>query len=162
MGLVTRELVSGPGLSTGQIRPLLEKYGLRATRQRLGLAKLLFSKGNRHITADVLAAEAHEARMFASLATVYNVLNLFAEVGLVRSFTVEGGKTIFDTNTTDHCHYFFEDSGNVTDIAANNLNIASQFAPPEGYEIAKVDVVVRLRPRQDAPAMMKPPVDQEH
>lgn len=162
MGLVTRELVSAPGLSTGQIRPLLEKYGLRATRQRLGLAKLLFSKGNRHITADVLAAEAHEARMFASLATVYNVLNLFAEVGLVRSFTVEGGKTIFDTNTTDHCHYFFEDSGNVTDIAANNLNIASQFAPPEGYEIAKVDVVVRLRPRQDAPAMVKPPVDQEH
>ncbi|WP_297295066.1 iron response transcriptional regulator IrrA [uncultured Methylovirgula sp.] len=160
MGLVARELVSGPGISTGQIRPMLEKYGLRATRQRLGLAKLLFSKGNRHITADVLAAEAHDARMFASLATVYNVLNLFAEVGLVRSFTVEGGKTIFDTNTTDHCHYFYEDTGRVTDIAANNLNIASQFTPPEGYEIAKVDVVVRLRPRRDGLATAKP-VDPE-
>ena len=55
---------------------MLEKFGLRATRQRLGLAKLLFGKGNRHITADVLAAEAQEARLFASLATVYNVLNL--------------------------------------------------------------------------------------
>lgn len=160
MGLVARELVSGPGISTGQIRPMLEKYGLRATRQRLGLAKLLFSKGNRHITADVLAAEAHDARMFASLATVYNVLNLFAEVGLVRSFTVEGGKTIFDTNTTDHCHYFYEDTGRVTDIAANNLNIASQFTPPEGYEIAKVDVVVRLRPRRDGLTTAKP-VDPE-
>src|ERR1700744_2326382 len=130
MGLVTRELVSGPTLSTAQIRPLLEKYGLRATRQRLGLAKLLFSKGNRHVTADVLAAEAHEARMFASLATVYNVLNLFAEVGLVRSFTIEGGKTIFDTNTTDHCHYFYEDTGHVSDAAAENLNMVSRFAPP--------------------------------
>ena len=108
----------------------------------------------------MLAAEAHDARMFASLATVYNVLNLFAEVGLVRSFTVEGGKTIFDTNTTDHCHYFYEDTGRVTDIAANNLNIASQFTPPEGYEIAKVDVVVRLRPRRDGLATAKP-VDPE-
>ncbi len=146
MGLVTRELVSGPALGTAQIRPLLEKYGLRATRQRLGLAKLLFSKGNRHITADVLATEAHEARMFASLATVYNVLNLFAEVGLVRSFTVEGGKTIFDTNTTDHCHYYFEDSGRVSDIMASSARVGDRFEAPEGYEVVKVDVVVRLRP----------------
>src|SRR5579863_9216277 len=146
MALVSRELISpGPGLSSGQIRPLLEKYGLRATRQRLGLAKLLFSKGNRHITADVLAAEAHEARMFASLATVYNVLNLFAEVGLVRSFTVEGGKTIFDTNTTDHCHYYFEDSGRVSDIMASSARVGDRFEAPEGYEVVKVDVVVRLR-----------------
>src|SRR5579862_7338286 len=117
------------------IRPLLEKYGLRTTRQRLGLAKLLFSKGDRHVTADALAAEAHQARMFASLATVYNVLNLFAEVGLVRAFTVEGGKTIFDTNTTDHCHFYFEDSGEVSDILAKGETFASRFEPPPGYEI---------------------------
>jgi Fur family transcriptional regulator, iron response regulator len=136
--------------SPSQIRPLLEKYGLRATRQRLGLAKILFSKGDRHVTADALAAEAHEARMFASLATVYNVLNLFAEVGLVRSFTLEGGKTIFDTNTTDHCHYYFEDSGAIMDIAAEGMKFADRFEPPEGYEIVKVDVVVRLQRKQDA------------
>jgi Fur family transcriptional regulator, iron response regulator len=134
-------------ISTMQIRPLLERYGLRATRQRLGLAKLLFSKGDRHVTADVLAAEAHGARIFASLATVYNVLNLFADVGLVRSFTVEGGKTVFDTNTTDHCHFYFEDSGEIQDIAGGKF--ADQFVPPEGYEIAKVDVVVRLQRKQD-------------
>ncbi len=161
MGIVSREQIPPPGLSTVQIRPLLERYGLRATRQRLGLAKLLFSKGNRHITADALAAEAHEARMFASLATVYNVLNLFAEVGLVRGFTVEGGKTIFDTNTTDHCHYYYEDTGHVTDIAAKSLNLASQFVPPEGYEIVKVDVVVRLRPAKpvEAPVGIADAVD---
>jgi Fur family transcriptional regulator, iron response regulator len=139
-------------VSDMQIRPLLERYGLRATRQRLGLAKLLFSKGDRHITADVLAAEAHGARIFASLATVYNVLNLFAEVGLVRGFTVEGAKTVFDTNTTDHCHFYFEDSGEIQDIIAKADKFADQFTPPEGYEIAKVDVVVRLQRKQDAGA----------
>ncbi len=77
---------------TVRVRSLLTRYGLRATRQRLGLAELLFGKGERHVTADLLAAEAREARIFASLATIYNVLNLFAEVGLVRSFAVEGGK----------------------------------------------------------------------
>src|SRR6202012_640681 len=82
--------------SSSYIRPLLERKGLRATRQRLGLAKLLFSKGDRHITADALAAEAQAVRMPASLATVYNVLNLFAEVGLVRGLAIEGSKTIFD------------------------------------------------------------------
>ncbi len=159
MALVTRELVSGPALGTAQIRPLLEKYGLRATRQRLGLAKLLFSKGNRHITADVLASEAHEARMFASLATVYNVLNLFAEVGLVRSFTVEGGKTIFDTNTTDHCHFYFEDSGRVSDISASTARFGDRFEAPEGYEVVKVDVVVRLRPIGAQKAVVAPSDD---
>jgi Fur family iron response transcriptional regulator len=88
-------------------RTLLERYGLRATRQRLGLARLLFSKGNRHVTADALAAEANALKMQASLATVYNVLNLFAEVGIVRSLTVEGTKTIFDTNTSEHSHFYF-------------------------------------------------------
>ncbi len=141
---------------TAQIRPLLEKYGLRATRQRLGLAKLLFSKGDRHITADVLAAEAHGARIFASLATIYNVLNLFADVGLVRSFTVEGGKTIFDTNTTDHCHFYFEDSGAITDIVTKGGKFADHFEPPEGYEIAKVDVVVRLQRKKDDKAADAP------
>lgn len=144
------EQTSMTPISTLQIRPLLERYGLRATRQRLGLAKLLFSKGDRHVTADVLATEAHGARIFASLATVYNVLNLFAEVGLVRSFTVEGGKTVFDTNTTEHCHFYFEDSGEIQDVVGGKF--AGQFAPPEGYEIAKVDVVVRLQRKQDARA----------
>jgi Fur family transcriptional regulator, iron response regulator len=131
--------------SNSYVRPLLEQRGLRATRQRLGLAKLLFSKGDRHITADALAAEAQAARMPASLATVYNVLNLFAEVGLVRGLAIEGSKTIFDTNTSDHCHFFYEETGEITDIAAQGMKFANEFAPPEGYEISKVDVVVRLR-----------------
>ncbi len=130
-----------------QSRALLERYGLRATRQRLGLAKLLFGKGDRHLTADALASEAHAARMPASLATVYNVLNLFAQVGLVRSLAIEGGKTVFDTNTSDHSHFFFEDTGAVCDIGPECIKLSEGIQPPEGYEIAKIDIVVRLRPK---------------
>ncbi|MCI0599689.1 MAG: transcriptional repressor [Beijerinckiaceae bacterium] len=128
-------------------RSLLERYGLRATRQRLGLARLLFSKGNRHVTADTLAVEANASKMQASLATVYNVLNLFAEVGIVRELTVEGTKTVFDTNTSDHSHFYYEDTGHIEDIPLAGMLIAGNVTPPEGYEIVKVDVVVRLRPK---------------
>ncbi len=126
-------------------RSLLERYGLRATRQRLGLARLLFSKGNRHVTADSLAAEAGCLKLQASLATVYNVLNLFAEVGIVRGLAIDGTKTVFDTNTSDHSHFYFEDTGCIEDIPLEGSQIAGNVTPPEGYEIAKVDVVVRLR-----------------
>ena len=126
-------------------RPLLERYGLRATRQRLGLARLLFSKGNRHVTADTLAAEANALKMPASLATVYNVLNLFSEVGIVRGLAIEGPKTVFDTNTSDHSHFLFEDTGKIADIPLEGMKFADDVTPPEGYEIVKVDVVIRLR-----------------
>jgi Fur family transcriptional regulator, iron response regulator len=129
-------------------RALLERYGLRATRQRLGLARLLFAKGNRHVTADALAAEADALKMQASLATVYNVLNLFAEVGIVRGLAIEGNKTVFDTNTSEHSHFYFEDTGHIEDIQLEGMQIAGKVVPPEGYEIAKVDVVVRLRSKR--------------
>ncbi|QBR71529.1 transcriptional repressor [Beijerinckiaceae bacterium] len=128
-----------------QHRALLEAYGLRATRQRLGLAKLLFCKGNRHVTADALAAEANALKMPASLATVYNVLNLFADVGIVRGLAIEGTKTVFDTNTSDHSHFYFEETGEIEDIKLEGMQFAGNVTPPEGYEIVKVDVVVRLR-----------------
>jgi Fur family iron response transcriptional regulator len=92
-----------------------------------------------------LAAEANALRMSASLATVYNVLNLFAQVGLVRGLAIEGTKTIFDTNTSDHGHFFFEENGEIEDISTQSIDLAGQIEPPEGYEIARVDVVVRLR-----------------
>lgn len=135
-----------------RMRSLLETYGLRATRQRLGLAKLLLSKGNRHVTADILAAEANAVNIRASLATVYNVLNLFSQVGIVRALTIEGAKTFFDTNTTDHSHFFFEDSGHIEDVSLEGMQIASAVTPPDGYEIVKVDVVFRLRRKKDLSA----------
>ncbi len=126
-------------------RALMEQLGLRATRQRLGLAKLLFGGGHRHLTADALAAEARAAKMPASLATIYNVLNLFADVGLVRALPIEGTKTVFDTNTTDHAHFYYEETSRVEDIPGAFAGMAAAIDAPEGYEVVRVDVVVRLR-----------------
>lgn len=145
-GLPLENVVSRPVLSERRMQSTLAGYGLRATRQQIGLIKLLFGSGNRHVTADVLAAEAQAVRMPMSLATVYNVLNLFAEVGLVRGLPINSGRMVFDTNTSNHSHFYFEDTGRISDIPFDAVRLAEHVTPPEGYEIAKVDVVVRLRP----------------
>lgn len=142
-----------------QGRTLMEDHGLRATRQRIGLAKLLFGNGDRHVTADTLSAEAAEAKMPASLATVYNVLNLFAEVGLVRALPIEGTKTVFDTNTSDHGHFYFEDTGEIDDIRASSAKLATAVEPPEGFEIVRIDIVVRLRRKTSLADQVKDPVE---
>ncbi|NUP97213.1 MAG: transcriptional repressor, partial [Planctomycetaceae bacterium] len=99
----------------------LRAVGLRPTRQRLALARLLFEKGDRHLTADDLHAEAEQAGIGVSLATIYNTLNQFTQAGLLREVAVEAGRAYFDTNTSDHHHFFFEDGGRLADIPAAGL-----------------------------------------
>jgi Fur family iron response transcriptional regulator len=125
----------------------LRAAGLRPTRQRLALARLLFAKGDRHITADELHAEAESEGVGVSLATVYNTLNQFTAAGLLREVAVEAGRAYFDTNTSNHHHFFFEDGGKLLDIPAEGLSVAGVPAAPSGTEVARVDVMVRLKPR---------------
>jgi Fur family iron response transcriptional regulator len=125
----------------------LRAAGLRPTRQRLALARLLFEKGARHITADELHAEAGAAGVDVSLATVYNTLNQFTAAGLLREVAVESGRAYFDTNTSNHHHFYFEDSGRLMDIPAAGLSVDGVPAAPSGTEVARVDVIVRLRSR---------------
>lgn len=120
--------------------------GLRPTRQRLALADLLVGDGkNRHVTAESLFAAAKGQGESVSLATVYNTLRAFCDVGLVQEVTVDGSKSYFDTNIHDHPHFYWEDEGRLTDAQASDLVIAALPDAPEGMEIAKVDVVIRLR-----------------
>ncbi len=123
----------------------LRAVGLRPTRQRLALARLLFERGDRHVTADELHAEAETAGVGVSLATVYNTLNQFTQAGLLREVAVEAGRAYFDTNTTDHHHFFFEEGGRLADIPAEGLSVAGVPEAPKGTEVARVDVIVRLR-----------------
>ena len=122
----------------------LRAAGLRPTRQRVALARLIFGAGDRHLTAEQLHAEACAAGMPMSLATVYNALHQFTGAGLLRSLGLEGRATHFDTNTGDH-HHFLNHRGEVTDIPADAVSVDLP-EPPAGMEIAQVDVVVRLRP----------------
>lgn len=124
--------------------------GLRPTRQRLALASLLFAKGDRHLSAEELHEEAQSAGVPVSLATVYNTLHQFTEAGMLRILAVEGSKTYFDTNTSDHHHFFIEGENKIFDIPDTPVRVVNLPQPPEGMEIANVDIVVRLRPRRNA------------
>ena len=122
--------------------------GLRPTRQRIALAELLFAKGDRHLTAEELHEEALGAGVPVSLATVYNTLHQFTEVGMLRILAVEGAKTYFDTNTSDHHHFYVEGENKVLDIMSGPVTVSNLPEPPEGMEIANVDIVIRLRPQR--------------
>ena len=80
-----------------------------------------------------------------SLATVYNTLRAFCEAGLMQEVTVDGARSYFDTNTHEHPHFFWEDSGQLTDAPSEQLQIARVPDAPQGAEVVSVDVVIRLR-----------------
>ncbi len=124
----------------------LSQGGLRPTRQRVILAERLIGDGqNRHVTAESLFAVSNERGDKVSLATVYNTLRAFCSVGLLREITVDGSKSYFDTNVSDHPHFYWEDSSDLVDAPAKELRITSLPQVPAGAEISKVDVVIRLR-----------------
>ena len=124
----------------------LAKGGLRPTRQRLALAQLLVGDGlSRHVTAEGLFAAAAEAGEKVSLATVYNTLRAFCDAGLLNEVVVDGARSYFDTRMDDHPHYYWEDSARLTDAPSDALEIARLPSAPEGMEVARVDVVIRLR-----------------
>ena len=102
-------------------------------------------KGDRHVTAEMLYEEANHAKVPVSLATVYNTLHQFTEVGLLRQVAVDGSKAYFDTNNSEHHHFFIEDQNDLMDIPSSDVVVGKAPVPPEGYEIARIDVVVRLR-----------------
>ena len=127
------------------VKAKLREVGLRPTRQRMALGWILFAKGDRHVTAEMLYEEATRAKVPVSLATVYNTLHQFTEAGLLRHVAVEGSKAYFDTNNSNHHHFFIEDENDLMDIPASDVVVGKVPTPPEGYEIARIDVVVRLR-----------------
>lgn len=123
----------------------LRQAGLRPTRQRLSLASILFGAGDRHVSAESLHQEALAARIDVSLATVYNTLNQFKSAGLLREVAFEGDRTFFDTNTSNHFHYYLEESDSLVDIGATKLEVKGLPPLPPGTEIDRVDIIVRLR-----------------
>ncbi len=124
----------------------LRSAGLRPTRQRVALAALLVGDGqHRHVTAEGLYNASRKAGEQVSLATVYNTLRAFCEAGLLREIMLEGTKSYFDTNTSDHPHFYWEEDQRLTDAPAEELEITRLPEAPAGAEVSKVDVVIRLR-----------------
>lgn len=131
---------AGEAMVVGKLR----HAGLRPTRQRVSLARILFNVGDRHVTAEELHEEAVVARVPVSLATVYNTLNQFTRAGLLREVAVEGAKTYFDTNTSNHYHFFIESTGTLLDIESDELQVVGIPEAPDGTSITRIDVIIRL------------------
>ena len=124
----------------------LDRGNLRPTRQRRLLAGLLVGDGeDRHVTAESLYEMVSEAGEKVSLATVYNTLRAFCDAGLMLEIVVDGSRSYFDTRVDDHPHFFWEESGTLSDAPKHELAIANLPAAPHGTQIARVDVVIRLR-----------------
>jgi Fur family transcriptional regulator, iron response regulator len=128
--------------------PALERLrtaGLRPTRQRLALAKLLFDGADRHVTAEMLHGEALRAHVRVSLATVYNTLHQFTDAGLLREIVVDAERSYFDTNVTNHHHLFDEGARHLQDIPEAEVRLDKLPELPHGMEVSRVDVIVRIR-----------------
>ena len=126
------------------VSQLLRRAGLRPTRQRTALARLLFANGDRHVTAEMLHEEAVRAGQRVSLATVYNTLHQFKRAGLLREIAIGGQRAYFDTNTSNHNHYFIEGEGTLVDIPGDSIRVDGLPEPPDNLKISHIDVVVRL------------------
>lgn len=133
-----------PTCVPGNLMDRLRGAGLRPTRQRVALARLLFEDGDRHITAEQLHTMALSSDIRVSLATVYNALHQFTEAGLLREIVVDSGRSYFDTNCSDHHHFFYERSGRLEDIPGDQVRLTAVPAAPAGTTIKRVDVVVRI------------------
>lgn len=127
------------------VRMKLCAAGLRPTRQRLALGWLLFAKGDRHLTAENLQEEAQASRVSISLATIYNSLNQFSQAGLLREIAIDGSRTYFDTNVSDHHHFLIEGTNVLIDIPRVAIDQDGLPRPPAGKSISGVDVIIRLR-----------------
>ena len=125
------------------VRDRLRSAGLRPTRQRQALGELLFAGGDRHVSAEALHVEARRAGIAVSVATVYNTLHQFTEAGLLREVVVDGSRTQFDTNTSNHHHFLFED-GLLVDIPAGDFTVTGMPDVPKGTRVIRIDILVRL------------------
>jgi len=132
-------------VTSDDIMELLRNAGLRPTRQRRALAQQLFSGNDRHVTAEQLHSESLGQGVSVSLATVYNTLHQFTTAGLLRELVVDAGRSYFDTNISAHHHLYFEDSGKLRDVSGDNIAIGELPALPEGAEISRIDIIIRVR-----------------
>ena len=124
----------------------LRKVGITPTQQRVQIAEILFARPQ-HMSADQVLALVNREGPTASKATIYNTLGLFARKGLVREVIVDPSKVFYDSNTTVHHHFFNVDTGELTDIPADDLVIGNMPELPPGTESAGIDVIFRIRAR---------------
>lgn len=123
----------------------LRSRNVTPTRQRRVLAELLVGDGKpRHVTAESLHIMTKESGEQISLATVYNTLRTFVASGLIKQIVTDGAKTYYDTRTEDHPHYYWEETGALTDAPMDAVAVKLESELPRGTRLVGVDAIIRL------------------
>ena len=123
---------------------VLRQHDINPTHQRIEIAHALFSRGE-HVSADQILAIVNDRHSETSKATVYNTLNLFLAKGLVREVIVDPNKVFYDPNTRPHHHLYNVDTGELTDIDADAIEISGLPRLPDGMVAEGVEIIVRVR-----------------
>ena len=123
---------------------MLKSSGITPTAQRVEIAQILFARPQ-HLSAEQVLKTVNESSSIASKATIYNTLGLFADKGLVKEVIVDPSKVFYDSNISEHYHFFNTDTGELTDIPLNEIHIDQLPELPEGTESTGLDVIVRIK-----------------
>ena len=126
----------------------IKDSGIRPTKQRRILAKILFDKGDRHISAENLYNEVKKEDRKISMATIYNTLKQFTNLGVIREIVVDQNKSLYCTNNKSHYHLYIEDEGKIHDIPTKNINLDIP-SIPACLALHNIDVIVRVRSLKD-------------
>ena len=126
----------------------LKNNDLMPTKQRMVLARLLFEKGKRHVSAEDLYLEVRKEDRRISLATVYNTLKQFTKLGILKEVVVDQNKSLYCNENKSHYHLYIEDEGKVVDIPTENINLDLPYFPA-CLNLHNVDVIVRVRTLKD-------------
>ena len=121
----------------------LSNIGIRPTKQRMILAKLLFENGDRHISAEEIFDELKKDNRKISLATIYNTLKQFTDIGLLREINIDQKKSIYCTNHDPHYHLYIEDENKILDIPQKNIDLNIPQIPA-CLSLHSIDVIVRI------------------
>ena len=132
-----------PQSSFNQVINKLSNIGIRPTKQRMILAKLLFENGDRHISAEEIFDELKKDDRKISLATIYNTLKQFTDIGLLREINIDQNKSIYCTNHDPHYHLYIEDENKIIDIPQKNIDLNIPQIPA-CLSLHNIDVIVRI------------------
>ena len=126
-----------------KVQEKLKLYGLRPTRARIRIGMMLLDKP-KHLSADQVHQKLNQKGHTISKATVYNTLNAFSKCGIVSEVTIDPSRTYYDSRTTPHHHFFNIDTGQLVDIASDDMSVENIPRLPDNTQIQDLEIVVKI------------------
>ena len=124
---------------------VLKEANLRPTKQRISLVYNIYKYGNRHVNAESLHKEILDTGDNVSLATVYNTLHHLTNLGFLRQVKINARQNYFDTNITDHHHFFDKSNNSLTDISKDLIKIQGIPTPPNNKTVSDIEVIISIK-----------------